>query len=74
MRMIYGLTQVEQGHLSVLGEQIKLTPPRIKHHLGIVPQDDNLDPDLSVIGNLIRYGRYYGMTKVAAEQREGTNC
>lgn len=69
MRMIYGLTKVEQGELRVLGEQIQLTSPKIKRHLGVVPQDDNLDPDLTVVDNLISYGQYYGMTKAESESR-----
>ncbi len=44
-------------------------PSEIKARLGIMPQDDNLDPDLNVIENLIVYARYFGIGKREAEQR-----
>jgi lipooligosaccharide transport system ATP-binding protein len=67
MRMIYGLSTVDEGHLEILGEVIKsLTPPHLKQIFGIVPQEDNLDPDLSVIENLEVYGGYFGITRKAA--------
>jgi len=63
MRMIYGLSTVNEGSLEVLGERItSLTPPHIKEVFGIVPQEDNLDPDLSVIENLEVYGGYFGIS------------
>lgn len=62
MRMIYGLSHVDEGELQVLGERIvTLTPPRIKAKLGVVPQDDNLDEELTVIENLEVYGSYFGL-------------
>lgn len=62
MRMIYGLSIVDEGRLELMGEVISpLTPPHIKQILGIVPQEDNLDPDLSVIENLEVYGGYFGI-------------
>ncbi|MDF2633550.1 MAG: Sulfate-transporting ATPase [Pelosinus sp.] len=63
MRMIYGLSTVDEGYLEVMGERIDpITPPRIKQIFGIVPQEDNLDPDLSVIENLEVYGGYFGIS------------
>jgi lipooligosaccharide transport system ATP-binding protein len=45
--------------------------PRIRARLGSVPQDDNLDVELSVWDNLMIYGRYFGMPKgVIAERAE----
>ena len=53
-----------RGYLNILGERIQpLTPPHIKQIFGIVPQEDNLDPDLSVIENLEIYGGYFGISK-----------
>ena len=62
MRMIYGLSTVDEGHLRIFDSPIRLTPPEIKKNLGIVPQDDNLDPDLNVIENLEVYGGLFGMS------------
>lgn len=69
MRMIYGLSTVDEGYLEILGERIKsLTPPHLKQIFGIVPQEDNLDPDLSVIENLEVYGGYFGISRKAARE------
>jgi len=63
MRMIYGLSVVEEGELSVMGERIlSLTPPHMKQIFGIVPQEDNLDIELTVIENLEVYGSYFGIS------------
>ncbi|MBI2026900.1 MAG: ATP-binding cassette domain-containing protein [Deltaproteobacteria bacterium] len=62
MSMLYCFVRVTSGSLSIAG----LTPPsderEIKKILGIVPQDNNLDPDLSVFENLVVYARYYGLS------------
>lgn len=63
MRMMYGLSTVTEGSLSVLGHPVQLTPPEIKSRLGIVPQEDNLDPDLSVLENLEVYGGLFGLSR-----------
>jgi lipooligosaccharide transport system ATP-binding protein len=42
---------------------------RIKSRLGVVPQDDNLDPELSVRQNLRAYSRYFNMPKDLADAR-----
>jgi len=70
MRMIYGLSTVNEGWLEVLGERISpLTPAHIKKIFGIVPQEDNLDPDLSVIENLEVYGGYFNISSSEARKR-----
>ncbi len=70
MRMIYGLSQVEEGELTVLDRAVKgLTPAAVKGRLGIVPQEDNLDPDLTVLDNLIAYGGYFGLKAGEAKAR-----
>lgn len=69
MRMIYGLSVVEQGSLKVFGESITLTPPHLKARMGVVPQEDSLDPDLSVIENLEVYGGFFGLTTAESLRR-----
>jgi lipooligosaccharide transport system ATP-binding protein len=69
MRMLYGLSSVEHGWLRLLGEQIHLTPPHVKCQLGVVPQEDNLDPDLSVMENLQVYGGFFGLSYHQARER-----
>ncbi|QDR82877.1 ABC transporter ATP-binding protein [Sporomusa termitida] len=69
MRMIYGMSTVEEGRLWLFEQPIRLTPPAIKGRLGVVPQEDNLDDDLSVIENLAVYGGVYGLTCTQALAR-----
>jgi lipooligosaccharide transport system ATP-binding protein len=69
MRMLYGLSTVDEGELWLAGERIHLTPPHLKQLLGVVPQEDNLDPDLTVLENLAVYGGHFGLSRQQANQR-----
>lgn len=69
MKMIYGLSTVESGRLTIFGRHITLTPPAIKHCLGVVPQEDNLDPDLPVLENLEVYAGLFGASRLQARKR-----
>ncbi|HWR08087.1 ABC transporter ATP-binding protein [Sporomusa sp.] len=69
MRMMYGMSTVEEGGLWLFEQPIRLTPPAIKGRLGVVPQEDNLDDDLTVIENLEVYGVIYGLNRVEARLR-----
>jgi lipooligosaccharide transport system ATP-binding protein len=68
-RMITCVSPVTEGELTVDGLDVRLEPRRIKAFLGVVPQEDNLDPDLSVRQNLAVYARYFDMPRALAEQR-----
>lgn len=61
MRMIGGVSHRSGGELTILGMDPDEEGPRVRAHLGVVPQQDNLDTDLSVRENLIVYGRYFGL-------------
>jgi lipooligosaccharide transport system ATP-binding protein len=61
MRMIMGLSTVSGGTLNVLGVPIARLGRVESACIGLVPQDDNLDADLSVRSNLEVYGRYFGL-------------
>jgi lipooligosaccharide transport system ATP-binding protein len=61
MRMIGGVSPVTEGTLRVLGLDQKTDGPRIRARLGVVPQEDTLDNELSVRENLLIYGRYFGL-------------
>ncbi|MDH3539148.1 MAG: ATP-binding cassette domain-containing protein, partial [Acidimicrobiia bacterium] len=41
----------------------------IRARLGVVPQDDNLDQELTVYENLLIYGRYFGLSKAVIDER-----
>lgn len=60
---------MEEGTLRLFGQAFRLTPPSLKQWLGIVPQEDNLDTELSVIENLEAYGGFFGLPKKEARTR-----
>ena len=68
-RMIACVSPVTAGELTVDGLDVRREPRRIKALLGVVPQEDNLDPDLTVRQNLAVYARYYDMPRALAEER-----
>ena len=63
MRMIGATSQRTSGELTVLGKDPEQFGPQIRAHLGVVPQQDNLDTQLSVTENLYIYGRYFGLSR-----------
>ena len=63
MRMITGQASVTSGELSVFGEPPYALARETKARIGLVPQADNLDPDVSVQENLEIYGRYFGLSE-----------
>ena len=60
MKMTYGLATVGAGELRVLGMDITRDRRRIKARLGVVPQETNLDNDLTVRENLVFQASYFG--------------
>jgi len=62
LKMISCTSPVTEGRLTVAGLDVGRDARAVKSRLGIVPQDDNLDPDLSVRKNLEVYARYYGLS------------
>ncbi len=71
MRMIASVSPVSAGTLTVLGMDPATDGPRIRARLGVVPQEDNLDLELSVYENLLIYGRYFGLPKAIIDERIG---
>jgi lipooligosaccharide transport system ATP-binding protein len=61
MKMIYGLATVGGGELRVLGMDATRERRRIKARLGVVPQETNLDGDLTVRENLVMQANYFGI-------------
>lgn len=59
MKMVYCYMPPTSGSLRVFGMDIIERKSEIKMRIGVMPQEDNLDPDLSVIENLIVYARYF---------------
>ncbi len=63
MRMIGAVSPVTEGELRVLGMDPARDGPAIRARLGVVGQQDTLDPELTVRENLIVYGRYFGLPR-----------
>lgn len=63
MRIIYCFMPPTSGEVKVFGMDVTKEPSSIKSRIGVMPQDDNLDPDLSVLENLIVYARYFDTSK-----------
>ena len=69
MRMIACRTTPTSGELSVEGLDVRTRGREIRSLIGVVPQDNNLDPDLNVFKNLIIYASYYRIPKKKAAER-----
>ena len=69
MRMIGCVSPVTDGTLRVLGMDPATDGPRIRARIGVVPQSDTLDMELTVRENLVMYGRYFDLSHREAGRR-----
>jgi lipooligosaccharide transport system ATP-binding protein len=69
MRMIGCVSPRTSGTLNVLGLDPERDGPRIRARLGVVPQQDTLDTDLTVRENIVIYGRYFGLSRQELRNR-----
>jgi lipooligosaccharide transport system ATP-binding protein len=69
IKMICCVSPVTEGRLRVLGMDPAHDARKIKARLGVVPQDDNLDTDLTVLENLLAYARYFDIPRREAIDR-----
>jgi lipooligosaccharide transport system ATP-binding protein len=69
MRMIGCVSPVSDGELEVLGRDPRTDGPRIRARIGVVPQQDTLDTELTVRENLVIYGRYFGLSRAECGRR-----
>jgi lipooligosaccharide transport system ATP-binding protein len=69
MRMIGCVSPVTAGSLRILGMDPAADGPRIRARLGVVPQQDSLDMELTVRENLVIYGRYFDLSRREARRR-----
>jgi lipooligosaccharide transport system ATP-binding protein len=69
MRMISCISPLSDGTLRVLGKDPVTEGAAIRSRMGVVPQEDSLDLDLTVFDNLMIYGRYFDMPKKVVRQR-----
>ena len=69
MRMIGCVSPMSGGTLTILGQDPDRDGPRIRARLGVVPQQDTLDNELTVRENLLIYGRYFGLSRAECAKR-----
>ena len=69
MRMIACRTPLTSGELSIESLDVRKQAREIRSLIGVVPQDNNLDPDLNVLRNLLVYASYFRIPKGEAAQR-----
>ena len=69
MRMIGCVSPISDGTLTVMGMDPATQGPEIRAHLGVVPQQDTLDVELTVRENLSIYGRYFGLSRAEVRRR-----
>jgi lipooligosaccharide transport system ATP-binding protein len=71
MRMIGCVSPLTSGTLRILGMDAATSGPRIRARLGVVPQEDTLDMELTVLENLLVYGRYFDLPRKVIRERAG---
>jgi lipooligosaccharide transport system ATP-binding protein len=69
MRIIGATSQRTSGEVLILGKDPEQAGPQIRAHLGVVPQQDNLDEELTCAENLYIYGRYFGLPKTIIKNK-----
>ncbi len=69
MRMIGCVSPLSGGSLRILGLDPERDGPAIRGRLGVVPQQDTLDTELTVRENLVLYGRYFGLSHAECRRR-----
>ena len=69
IRMITGVSPPTSGDIWITGRDLRTNHREVKTIIGVVPQTDNLDPDLTVLQNLITFARYFSIPKNEARRR-----
>ena len=69
MRMVAAVSPVSDGELRILGMDPAVDGPSIRARIGVCPQEDTLDTELTVRDNLYVYGRYFGLPRKEVRSR-----
>jgi lipooligosaccharide transport system ATP-binding protein len=69
VRMIIAASPLSGGSIFVEGKDVTVASRQIKADMGVVPQEDNLDPDLNVLQNLVTFARYFDIPRAEAVRR-----
>ncbi|HEX9900601.1 MAG TPA: ATP-binding cassette domain-containing protein, partial [Candidatus Methylomirabilis sp.] len=65
----HAVIPITSGELIVLGRRVDHDPAAVKRRLGVVPQEENLDPDLTPGENLVVFARYFDLPRAEARRR-----
>src|SRR5205085_5742715 len=69
LRCCLGLIEPDGGTIEMVGEPVPKSAREARIRVGVVPQMDNLDPDFTVIENLLIYGGYFRMRRSVLDER-----
>jgi lipooligosaccharide transport system ATP-binding protein len=69
IRMVYGFSPPTGGTLRVFGLDVTKATRTVKARIGVCQQENNLDPDLTVLQNLVVFARFFDIPAAEAEQR-----
>ncbi|MBW9205443.1 ABC transporter ATP-binding protein [Mumia sp. zg.B17] len=69
MRMVAAVSPISGGSLRILGMDPATDGPAIRARIGVCPQEDSLDGDLTVRDNLVVYARYFGISRRDAARK-----
>lgn len=73
IKMITAVSPITSGQAYVAELNVVREPRRIKALIGVVPQEDNLDPDFSVLKNLTVFARYFDISSKEAKRQALSN-
>ena len=69
LRCCLGLTDPNAGTITLVGEPVPEAARQARVRVGVVPQMDNIDPDFTVVENLVIYGRYFRLPDALINER-----
>lgn len=69
VRMVYGFSPLTAGTLAVFGLDVTRHPRAVKARIGVCQQENNLDPELTLLQNLLVFARYFNIPAQEAERR-----
>ncbi|MGH9867694.1 MAG: ABC transporter ATP-binding protein [Candidatus Polarisedimenticolia bacterium] len=69
VRMVHGASPLSAGQIRVFGLDVMREAPAIRRLTGVCHQEDNLDPDFSVLKNLLVWSRYFSLPRATALAR-----
>ncbi|MDY6835363.1 MAG: ATP-binding cassette domain-containing protein [Chloroflexota bacterium] len=73
VKMITAVLPITEGKAWLAGIDVTQNPRQAKANIGVVPQEINLDPDLTVIQNLVVFARYFDIGRAEAKERASAN-